>query len=124
LRFEVEEGSTLPDGFPGRCWPYLKETDLHVVVVIIKSVLCCRLAKTKQATAAGHAVAKGVATGMQAATAEIGTSLAQTVSSAAGGGKAADGTEKVPTAAAVAAASVGGVGMELLRVRPGLGSVK
>ena len=72
--------------------------------------------KTKQATAAGHAVAKGVATGMQAATAEIGASLAQTVSSAAGGGKGSDGIEKTPTAAAVAAASVGGVGMELLRV--------
>ncbi|KAF8058434.1 sbpA [Scenedesmus sp. PABB004] len=69
-----------------------------------------KIGKTKQAAAAGAAVAKGVATGMQAATAEIGTSLVQTVTSAAGKDKAGEGG-KVPEPLV----AVGGIGMELLR---------
>ena len=84
-----------------------------------------RLAKTKQATAAGAAVAKGVATGLQAATSEIGTSLAQTVTCATGGSKGGapgrpegEGQAQAPVKPAMAAAAgLGGIGVELLRVR-------
>jgi hypothetical protein len=81
------------------------------------SLLYCRIGKTKQAAAAGAAVAKGVATGMQAATVEIGSTLVQTVSTAAGkkdgdGSSSSGGGSKVPQPLA----AVGGIGMELLRV--------
>lgn len=72
-----------------------------------------RIAKSKQATAAGAAVAKGVATGMQAATVEIGTSLMNVAGDKKGGGGGGGGG--VMDAPAVKA--VGGVGMEILRVR-------
>ncbi|WIA37760.1 hypothetical protein OEZ86_014635 [Tetradesmus obliquus] len=78
-----------------------------------------KIGKTKQAAAAGAAVAKGVATGMQAATVEIGSTLVQTVSSAAGkkdgdkggSGSSSGGGGKV----AAPLAAVGGIGIELLR---------
>jgi hypothetical protein len=70
-------------------------------------------------------VAKGVATGLQAATSEIGTSLAQTVTCATGGSKAGaagrpagEGQAQAPVKPAMAAAAgLGGIGVELLRVR-------
>lgn len=71
-----------------------------------------KVSKTKQAATAGAAVAKGVATGMQAATAEIGTSLVQTVSAA---GSSKDGREAAPKKVPEPVAAVGGIGMELLR---------
>lgn len=88
---------------------------------------CCRqsrVTKTKQATTAGAAVAKGVATGMQAATVEVGTTLIQTVTTTT----TKTNTSSSSTASAAAAAGsnkpvvpeplmmVGGIGMELLRV--------
>lgn len=79
-----------------------------------------RIAKSKQATAAGAAVAKGVATGMQAATVEIGTSLMSVATAgdkkgAGAGGAGGSGGGGVMQQPAVKA--VGGVGMEILRVR-------
>jgi hypothetical protein len=71
-----------------------------------------RIAKSKQATAAGAAVAKGVATGMQAATVEIGTSLMGVA-----GSKSRDSKEESGLMAQPAVKAVGGVGMEILRVR-------
>jgi hypothetical protein len=72
-------------------------------------------------------VAKGVATGLQAATSEIGTSLAQTVTCATGGSKGGaagkagsaqgEGQGQTPAKPAMAAAAgLGGMGVELLRV--------
>lgn len=82
-----------------------------------------KVTKTKQATTAGAAVAKGVATGMQAATVEVGTTLIQTVTTTT----TKTNTSSSSTASAAAAAGsnkpvvpeplmmVGGIGMELLR---------
>jgi hypothetical protein len=82
-----------------------------------------RIAKTKQATAAGAAVAKGVATGMQAATVEIGTSLMNVVSGGEDkkkGEASSSGLLQQPGVKAV-----GGIGMEILRVgRAGRGWVE
>lgn len=75
-----------------------------------------KIAKSKQATAAGAAVAKGVATGMQAATVEIGTSLASVV---AGEDKGKKGAAAASSSSGLMARpevkAVGGVGMEILR---------
>eukprot|EP00878_Enallax_costatus_P023477 GHUV01024973.1.p1 GENE.GHUV01024973.1~~GHUV01024973.1.p1 ORF type:complete len:414 (+),score=146.25 GHUV01024973.1:1024-2265(+) len=79
-----------------------------------------KVVKAQQATTAGAAVAKGVATGMQAATVEVSTTLVQIVKTATAG-KGKDGS----TAAAAAGSSnggvpeplvvVGGIGMEVMR---------
>lgn len=81
--------------------------------VEVSASLRDKIAKTKQATAAGAAVAKGVATGMQAATVEIGTSLMNVVSGGEDkkkGEASSSGLLQQPGVKAV-----GGIGMEILR---------
>jgi hypothetical protein len=69
-----------------------------------------KISKAKQAAAAGAAVAKGVATGMQAATVNIGQSLMAAA-------KGSDGEPPSGLLAQPAVKAAGGVGMEILRVR-------
>eukprot|EP00775_Hariotina_reticulata_P005789 gene5789-6028_t len=76
-----------------------------------------KIGKAKQATAAGAAVAQGVATGMQAATVQVGSSLVQTMAPGAGAsglisngdGNTRESSMPQPLRAA------GGIGLELLR---------
>lgn len=78
-----------------------------------------KIAKTKQATAAGAAVARGVATGMQAATVEIGTTLLGVGKDGKDGkgGKAGAGASSSEggLASRPEVKAAGGLGMELLR---------
>jgi hypothetical protein len=66
------------------------------------------LAHAKQAAMAGSAMAKGVSSGMQAATTELGGAVAGAATAAAGGGGKNGGNSAV-------AKDVGSVGVELLR---------
>lgn len=77
-----------------------------------------KIVKTKQATAAGAAVARGVATGMQAATVEIGTSLmgvAAPAKDVKGKGKDEANSGEGGLMQRREVKAVGGVGMEILR---------
>ncbi|KIZ03693.1 hypothetical protein MNEG_4263 [Monoraphidium neglectum] len=104
--------------------PAPKEQPLEV-----DSALRDKIAKSKQATAAGAAVARGVATGMQAATVEIGASLMNVGSGGkntpkaggssggdgGGGGGSGSGSGGSGLMARPEVKAAGGVGMEILR---------
>ncbi|KAF6261475.1 hypothetical protein COO60DRAFT_774588 [Scenedesmus sp. NREL 46B-D3] len=77
-----------------------------------------QIGRTRQAAAAGAAVATGVAAGMQAATVEISGALMRTVSSAAGNREGACRSSSGGGGFPQPLEAVGGIGMELLRVSP------